>query len=588
MRRLIEIVRARKLDRVGAGYAVIGWLAVQVASVVLPTFEAPAWLMQWTIAAAIAGFPFALAIAWLLFGPDADPQKPGRQRNWYAAALVGAILVSIWGSLALYFQHRGDQEPAGAAPPAAAEASIAVLPFDNLGGDPARAYVSEGISDELINSLSRVSNLRVAARTSSFAFRGTKAGIAEIARQLGVRTILEGSVSDDGARVRVNVQLVNGADGYLIWSDSFDRDLTDAVALEDEIAQAVTQALTHRLLPGPAPRAPVNPQAYRSYLQGQYFLFKHDKDSVLRSVPLFERAVKAAPDYADAQAGLGAARMILAFNYGRADTVLPASEATQAALRADPRNLQALLTRSSLAALNWDWTGVADALARANALYPKSSEVLHYRSIHLAYMGLAEKSAEFELRAVDLDPLSFIKWFNVATAYLSAGRYEQAIAASRRALALVPESPQVLEIICESEVATGDLAAAKQLAAQLSSGSIAVPAPACGIQLAMAMGAKRQARRIADAIAAGYDTGSTFASGIADLYAFCGDVPTALAWYDKAYDRRELRLLLKRFDHRLPDALKAAPAWSALWSKPALVAWEARRQAIGARILAGR
>ncbi len=173
------------------------------------------------------------------------------------------------------------------------KASIAVLPFDNMSGDDAKVYFSDGISEEILNDLANVRALRVAARASSFSFKGKNTDIKTIARMLAVRTVLQGSVRQSGERIRITAQLVNASDGYVIWSSSFDRDLTDVLTVQDEIARAITASLTDRLLPHqlpkPKPRlAAINADAYRAYLQGQYYLLgPRTPEGAVKALALF-------------------------------------------------------------------------------------------------------------------------------------------------------------------------------------------------------------------------------------------------------------------------------------------------------------
>ncbi|MBV9063335.1 MAG: hypothetical protein JOY77_10485, partial [Alphaproteobacteria bacterium] len=245
MEQLLEMARERKLDRVGATYAVVAWIVVQAASIAFPAFEAPASALRWLILALIAGFPVTLALTWFSQSHQETPRKPVSARDWVLFGLIGsvAVLLTVQISGGLWWKR-------SAAPPSLAgrssASSIAVLPFANLSGDPKKVYFSDGIADQLITELAQTPSLRVAARSSAFSFRGKDVDVKTIGRALNVRAVLEGSVREDGRRVRIAAELVDAANGFQIWSQSYDRDLTNILSLQDEIAHAITEAVAQR------------------------------------------------------------------------------------------------------------------------------------------------------------------------------------------------------------------------------------------------------------------------------------------------------------------------------------------------------
>jgi len=295
MERILQLARQRKLDRVGAGYAVVAWLVVQGASIALPAFDAAPWVMRWIIVASIAGFPLALALAWHLRADEtASPTRSRGVRRWVLPGIMAFVFLALLAQLAIYWS-RGASLIASSGTTTTAQASVAVLPFANLSGDPAKRYFSDGIADQLITELSRRKNLRVAARTSSFSFGGGNADIKTIARALNVAAVVEGSVREDGNRVRIVAELISASDGFQIWSDSYDRDLTNILALQDDIARAISAALSHKLTgqsdADPAPRvrpAPkLDPDVYRDYLQGQFYFAQRSEEGIKRAIDLF-------------------------------------------------------------------------------------------------------------------------------------------------------------------------------------------------------------------------------------------------------------------------------------------------------------
>src|ERR1700720_3415698 len=353
MQQLIEAARLKKLDRIAVGYTVGAWAVVQASSIAAPAYFWPQWILPSVITGAVIGLPIALLSAWTVgvraergaFRPSrADVQLLGI----LSLFLIVAAALFIWVFWPKTSPPTG-QDVAAAPPPN----SLAVLPFANLSGNPGKRYLSEGISDELINRLSQLPSLRVAARTSSFAFEDKRMDARTIARALDVRAILEGSVREAGTRVRIGAQLVNGANGFEIWSQSYDRELTDVLALQDDIARSVTGALTTKLLPASRKLHSVDPEAYRLYLQGKFYNTQGNKDDLQKAISLLKQSTRRVPDFADSLAMLGNAEVLLDYNYSDAAEIPDAEESLQSALALDPGNMTALKAMTDLSTVLW-------------------------------------------------------------------------------------------------------------------------------------------------------------------------------------------------------------------------------------------
>jgi TolB-like protein len=256
---LMTELKRRNVFRVGAAYAIVGWLLIEVASVLLPTFEAPAWVMKAFTFLLILGFPVALIFAWafeltpegLKLDTAEDSREPvtRKARSKLDFAIVGLLVLAVVYFAVDKFVLEAEPDPVEviaeeipaadpdeqipAAEPIEREKSIAVLPFVNMSGDPEQEFFSDGISEELLNVLAKVKDLRVTSRTSAFAFKGTNTSIPEIAKQLGVEHVLEGSVRMAGGRVRITAQLIEVENDSHLWSESYDRDLADIFAVQD-------------------------------------------------------------------------------------------------------------------------------------------------------------------------------------------------------------------------------------------------------------------------------------------------------------------------------------------------------------------
>ncbi len=481
---LFERARARRLDRIAATYAVGGWLLVQAASIALPAFDAPPWALRWLIVASVVGFPLALIAGWTLNRDrgDAATAAPLKGREAVFLGLIALVAVLSLGELALHWSGAASVAEPLQAESGAPPRSVAVLPFDNLGGDPKDKYFSEGVSDELIGLLARNPALRVVARTSSFFFEGKEQDIRVIAQKLNVRSVLEGSVRQDGDRVRIEASLVNAADGYQLWSQSYDRSLSDILAVQSDIAQSIADALAPRLAGDNAqPHVPkpaqIDPDIYRDYLQAQvYFdqrLTEHQtpasRDAVERAVALFRKVAAAAPDFADGQAALA-----LALPYIEHGNEYDAQirQAIARALAIDPENPAALTAAMEFAQDNRDWGAVI-----------RSATILRQTGQHTAIgaQGLADAYDGFNFPEAALaenrewtrlDPFSYPAWQGVARDNFELARFADAVSASDEALALHPGDPVMLEYKCVSLAYLKRIAEARAALASLSAPGI--------------------------------------------------------------------------------------------------------------------
>jgi len=589
MGHLLEEIRARKLDRVIAAYAVGGWLVVQGAAIVMPTFNAPVWALRALIIVVIVGFPVALAAAWMLAPRKSVNGKSAAHKAFGAVLVVGVIVALILGEAA--YRLAGEAAPPGSvAPnlPAPAEASIAVLPFANMSGDASRDYFSDGIAEELLNDLANTPELHVAARTSSFAFKGRNVDIKEIARQLNVRTVLEGSVREYGGKVRITAQLINAADGYNLWSQTYDRALTDILTLQSEIAQAITTALTHNLLalrPHEGRPKSIAPDAYRDYLQGQFFFDQRTKESNARAIELFKRVAAAQPDFADAYAALGYAYEDELHLFEPADpaaTQAAADAAVTKALALDPKHLIALLTHLDLALGRWDWETATADLKRMRTVNPGNAVVLRAAANYYGLLGFPTRAIDAYKATAALDPLSLAAHLNLSVDYLGLARYPEAADAARAALALQPAHPYALHNLCVALARGGHAREAADIQAKLAAAHDSEGSTDCGFEIALGAGDRAAARKIVDGWAA--QNPETY-TDIGVNYAEVGDLDKAMDWLERGFNARESDIFYIPYGNRsLPRALFATPRWKALTQLPEYKKWQAAHDRVAAEL----
>ena len=435
-------LRRRNVFRVAVAYAIVGWLLVEVASVVLPTLLLPDWTLRILVFFVILGFPLALFFAWayeltpegLKKEKDVDrsqsiTRQTGRKLDF---AIIGVLVVALGYFVATH--DWGGEEPIPVEEVATFK-SIAVLPFVNISDDPRNEYFSDGLSEELLNMLAKISDLRVVGRTSSFVFKGKNQDLRTIGEQLSVDHILEGSVRKSGNQVRITAQLVSSADGYHLWSESYDRELGDIFAVQADIASNIVSALRGALIEG-VTSGPVaidvptrSMEAYQLYLQGQYLLHERGEENLRRSIELFDGAIALDSEFANALTGRAAATWTLPGYSARETEAAAAEEASQFARKALSIDNSLSRAEAVLASISSQQLKIVEGRTRyerAVALAPADPFVLHWYAIHLLSVGHAGKALDTVLKAQSLDPLSGVITGWVGNAYRVLGQYEQA------------------------------------------------------------------------------------------------------------------------------------------------------------------
>src|SRR4051812_35200377 len=314
-------LKRRNVYKVAITYAVVAWLLIQAASILLPTFEAPTWVMKAFVTFLGLGFVISVMISWAFEAtpeglkrtadvpPDMAAKLPTWSRRKFATFIIGVALIAA-GLLAYQFVRQKSTTISGTD-----SKSIAVLPFDNLSRDPDNAYFAEGVQDEILTRLAKVADLKVISRTSTQHFKSAPENLPQIAKQLGVMNILEGSVQKANDQVRVNVQLINAMTDAHLWADTYDRKLTDMFSVESEVAKAVADnlraKLTGREMDDMSVRPTDDPVAHDLLVKGRYFLGLRRGDNLPRAIDFFQQVIARDPKYAAAYAGLGEAYIVL-------------------------------------------------------------------------------------------------------------------------------------------------------------------------------------------------------------------------------------------------------------------------------------
>jgi len=470
---------------------------------------------------------------------------------------------------------RASQAPLDRATP-----SIAVLPFVNMSRDEDNEYFADGLSEELLNVLAKIRGLRVASRTSAFYFKGKDIDIGTVAQKLGVATVLEGSVRKSGKRVRITAQLIEASSDSHLWSETYDRELDDIFAVQDDIAQSVVKELRSALLgerigaqAAAAAKAEVqaaaagradDPEAYRLYLQGRFLLDRLTTDDLARSVELFKQALGRDPGYALAWAGLSHAFANQA-GFGSDDVAEGYERAREAAKRAltlAPDCADAYVRLGQVhEAFDWDWRAANDAYQRALALAPNNPAVLIAVANMTRILGGDEQSIALYRRAVALDPLSVSAHRTLGMRLMRMGRLEEASEALETAVDLNPNAGLVWCILAVTRMRQGRLEEALTLAGRERLPMFRLLAIG---MVEHAMGHRETADEALQKLSGQY--GRSAAYQIAMLHGFRGEVDAAFEWLERAYEQRDPGVVNTPSDS-LFHSLHADPRWRVFLDK---------------------
>lgn len=475
--------------------------------------------------------------------PAPAPGARSARSRQLAIALAAVLLVLALGAAgALLFRQRPGAVSRGGSP------AIAVLPFADLSPQRDQEYFSDGLAEEIRSALSRVEGLHVAGRTSSDAFKGRGVDLRSVGEQLHVGAVLEGSVRKAGARVRVTAQLVSADDGMRMWSASFDRELSDIFAVQDEIARAVVGALQVKLGPAHAQRRPATVQAYQQYLIAREAYARYSQEGLVMAREAYERAVALDAGYAPAWAGLS-----IALGYAAdaaddrrrsAELRALALEAAERAVALDPELPEAYSARGYLrGAVRRDWEGAATDLERALALSPSDATTQRRFGILRGIEGRADEAVAATRRAIELDPLVAANWTALGNHYLGQGQLGLARVAWHRALEIAPEYEGVSWSLALLDLLEGHPAEA--LAAFEREPDEANRLE--GVALAQhALGRDAEARAALTVLAERY--GERRPHMVAGVYAFLGDRDRAFTWIRRAISRGDAGILGLRLD----------------------------------------
>jgi len=492
---------------------------------------------------------------------DLDGQQttvPGGRR-WFVRSAALVILAAL---LTLVYVATRSRAGDAARPKIR---SLAVLPLQNLSGDPSQDFIADGMTEELIGRLSRIHGLRVISRTSSMHFKNTQLALPEIGRMLGVDAIVEGSLVREGQQIRVHAQLIRAATDDHIWAGEYQRNYENILEVQGEVARSIVDQIALNLSPEERARLvsepPVDPQAYENYLKGRYYFSQRTDDALHKSIASFQQAITSDPGYAPAYSGLAEAYAMLGFRGG-----LPSKDALsgakKAALKAIELDNSLAEPHASLAFIaetyDWDWPGAEREYKQALELNPSYAQAHNWYAGYLTYTGRFNEGIAEAMRARELDPLSLPLNNALAGRLLAGGRYDEAFGQVQRTLELDDHfapahqtlgwiylhSGKQKEAIREFQHAL-ELSGAEDTDIQLDLGF------ACAVS-----GQREEARRILVKLEQMHQQGIAPSASVAILYGALGEMSEAFAWLEKAYEERDPQLTYLKAGRRFEPLRK--------------------------------
>jgi adenylate cyclase len=406
-------LKRRRVYSVAIAYVVGGWALAQGIAQVFPVFDIPNWVVRLIVVLIVLGFPVALLLSWFF-----DLTRYGIVRTPDRAPEAKIDIVQLSSSN---------------------EKSIAVLPFADLSPARDHDYFSDGIAEEILTALAKIDGLRVAARRSSFWFKGKDANLTEIAAKLNVEHVVEGAVRRDGNRVRVTAELINARDGFAVWSETYEREMQGIFALQDEITRSIVDTLKLKLAISPPPPSR-NTDAYEDYLQGLFYSDKSTEEALRRSLTFFQRALEKDPQFSRAWTGIAKAWLWLADAYVPPLEAYPkVREAAVCALQLNDEEAEAhVYLAETKRILDWDLNGAEAEFNRAVEIEPNSTPSNYFIAALYAARGERDKALAYLQRTSNIDPASLWVSNFACELYRYFGLYDEAIAAGERALQLDP------------------------------------------------------------------------------------------------------------------------------------------------------
>jgi adenylate cyclase len=577
----IKELKRRNVIKVAIAYAVATWLLVEISATTFPMLRLPEWTATFVTVLLMIGFPVALIFAWAyeltpeglkkekrVVQSESITHLTSRKINF---AIIGLLVLALIFVIVDNYVLRDEPAPVviEQTEPTVQqlEKSIAVLPFINMSDDPGNEYFSDGISEEILNLLVKVPEMRVTSRSSSFSFKGQNVDIPAMAAKLNVAHVLEGSVRKSGNQLRITAQLIDVVTDTHLWSETYDRELKSVFAIQEEIAAAVVDALKITLL-GEKPKATeTNPEAYALYLQGRYFFNQGTAESNKQAETVLKHALAIDSGYAPAWTELGAV-----YERQASLSLRPidegnelARDAIQQALAIDPQYARAYAILAWVEMLyDWDFAAALQHQQQALALDSGDAAILRSAAVIDTKLGRFDEAIDLSRQSIALDPISPVGHYRLGRALYYAHRLDEAAVSLQTALSLSPDRISGQYFLGRVLLEQGDAQAALVVMEQETSFIYRL----IGIAIAEhALGDAEASDAALEELIEKWAAGAAYQ--VAQAYAFRGETDNAFDWLEQAYDNRDSGLTNMLVDPLVAN-LHNDPRWTALLDKMGL------------------
>jgi adenylate cyclase len=570
---LFTELKRRNVVRVGLAYILVAWILAQAAELALDSFEAPGWVIKAILLVLALGLPVALFFAWafeltpegLKKEKDVDRSasitgNTGRKLN---ALIIGVLVIAVGMLLADKFVLQSEDSAPTAQVTPTNNNSIAVLPFVDMSPAKDQEYFTDGLTENLLHALAQIRELKVAGRTSSFAFKGLNTDLRDIGKQLNVSSILEGSVQKAGTRIRITTQLINVEDGYHLWSKTFDRDLTDIFSVQDEIAEAVASALRKSLLDdASATRTTTSDfEAYNAYLLALSYHNKRTQEDWDKAIEQFQLALEKDPDMALAWAGLSRAiSEKTGFGTDFTEGFARARVAAENAIELDPNLADGYLALAYVQlGHDWDWDGAEASINRAFSLRPGDPDIVAELARLKRVRGDDLSAFEDIEQALAQDPLNHTLARTQISMLSRLGRSDEALAKAEFLASAMPDSGGVYSSLASLHLRLGNLEQALATAEKEKFGFLRLMLEAIIYhELGDHDTSQQKMQELVD------DYGDDASAQAAQVYAAWGDVDATFAALERGFAIRDPGLIYIQGSTRLTELLQDDPRYDAL------------------------
>jgi TolB-like protein/Tfp pilus assembly protein PilF len=563
LKNYFEELKRRNVFKASAAYLIVAWLIVQVASIVLPVFDAPKYIMKVILFILGIGFPINLVFSYIYdVTPEGLKKTENIEQKFEKSVIKGNRLNKvIFTSLSLvvlifvinlFVNKQFNEKPDG-------EKSIAVLAFADMSPNKDQEYFSDGISEEILNLFAKIPELKVMSRTSSFSYKGKDVSVKDIGKELNVSHLLEGSIRKAGNKIRITVQLIKTMDGSHIWSETYDRDLDSIFQIQDDIAARVTDQLKTTLL-GTSPKSKtVNIEAYNLFLQAKHLVHQNTKMAYISAEELTKKSIKIEPDYAASWELLASIYNTGAYNFNIRTTnegIPLGLEAAEKAIELDPNLAYGYATLASLHELDWNFNESLKNINKALKLDPNNAIIIS-TAANMTY-GDINKSIKLIQKSINLDPLLYLNYYNLGFEYYKVNELNKAEEAFRKFATYYPNSQILHYMQAMVFLAQGEHNKAKKEIELEKHDFFSLYGKNF---VYYALGKQDQADALFEEFIEKYS--ETDPANLADLYAFRGEIDKSFYWLNRAVEIKD-PVLLEALMYPSFKSLYKDPRWNTL------------------------